>query len=778
MNRVINRAAVIGAGVMGSGIAALLAGAGMQVALLDIVPRELNEKEIKKGVTEESPIFRNRLSQAGFDNIKNPKSGMLFSKEHLNNIKVGNLTDNLDMLSECDWIIEVVMEKLEIKKTVMKMIHEHQKEGSIVSSNTSGVSITAIAEDMPLEFRQHFLGTHFFNPPRYMRLFEMIPTADTLPEIVELMDKIASRDLGKVVVYAKDTPNFIGNRIGVYASIVCMQLMDKYELNIPTVDTLSGPVIGRPKSGSFKLADMVGLDVMCNVADNVLKSTTDEEEKVQYSVPAFVLDLVANGALGNKTKQGFYKKEIVEGQKVYKVYNQETKSYELMASEKFDSIKVALKSANKYENMAYGTEKENKFIWDVIKKTLLYAAKLAPTISDDYKMIDKALVAGFNWELGPFGIWDKIGLERSVAKMKEEGDSIPEWIEKRLEAGENTFYSAQEEAGSYLTVAGSQLVEKNGSAALKDLGDGVLALEFTGRGNALNPETIEMINHGASLLEGNDWKGLVIGNEGSFFCGGADLSTIAALAEKGDWNGLEKEILNLQTAVMALKYARRPVVAVPFGMTMGGGAEVCMHTAAVTPHCETYMGLVEAGVGLVPAGGGCTELLYRAVERCADSSNLSMLNGIKSVWKTIAMATVSTSGFDAVDKGFLRKDTWVVMNKDLLVSSAKKTVLDLVDRGYRPPVAKEIRVLGDFGKTSIQYDLEMMEKGGFISGHDHLIATKIAHILTGGNLPTGSKVNEQYLMGLEREAFLSLCGEEKTRQRIAHMLTTGKPLRN
>lgn len=778
MSKVIHRAAVLGAGVMGSGIAALLAAAGVQVTLLDVVPKQLDEKEIAKGLTEASPAFRNRLSQAGYDRIKNLRTGMLYEKSQLANITVGNMTDDMDSLAECDWIIEVVLERLDIKRSVMQQVAAHRKPGSIVSSNTSGVSINAICQGLDKEFRAHFLGTHFFNPPRYMRLFEIIPTDGTSPEVVQTMARFAEEELGKVVVYAKDTPNFVGNRVGVYAAMRPMQLMEAYGYNIPTVDFLTGPVIGRPKSASYKTADMVGLDIMLNVAGNVLENAADPAEQALYAPPAFAKDLVAAGALGDKVKCGFYQKKVVDGKKITLAYDPATKTYQPLTAEEFPSVKTALKSPNKYAAMAYGDSKESRFVWDVLKSALLYAARLIPEIADDYTMVDKALVAGFNWELGPFQIWDKLDVRKSVDRMKAEGDEIPAWVEQRLAEGKTTFYDEAGTKSRFLRVSASPVLEQNGSAALHDLGDGVLGLEFKSKGNAIDPDTLTMIHRGVELLGGNDWVGMVLGNEGKNFSAGASLNYIGQQAEAGNWDALRKQIRNLQKASMALKYAPRPVVAAPFGSTLGGGCELTMHSAAATPHAETYLGLVEAGVGLLPAGGGCKELLVRTVALCGDTSKMGMLNPVKRAWKLIATGAVCTGGFDAVAKGFLSRDTHVVMNRDLLIEAAKRRVLELAAWGFHPAATAQVPVLGEYGRASIIYELEGMEKGGFVSAYDAVIAKKIAYVMTGGGLPAGTIVTEQHLLDLECEAFLSLCGEEKTRQRIAHMLTTGKPLRN
>lgn len=780
MERKINRAAVLGAGVMGSGIAGVLAAAGVHVLLLDIVPGELTEKEKAQGLTEQSEEFRNRFALAGLKNIKNPRSGMLFSREQADLIQVGNMTDDMEQLSKCDWIIEVVVERLDVKQSVMSQIAAHRKPGSIVSTNTSGVSIQAICAGQDEEFRRHFLGTHFFNPPRYMKLFEMIPIPDTDPDVVRFMDAFAARELGKGVVYAKDTPNFIGNRIGTYAVMDCMRMMEAYGYNIPTVDLLTGPVMGRPRSASFKTADMVGLDIFQHVAGNVRDNVTDPGERAGYTLPAFVDELIAAGALGDKAKHGFYQKAVVDGRKVRLAFDLDTRTYAPLEAEELPAVKAALRSENKYAAMAYGEGKENRFYWETLKHVLLYSAAKVPEIADDFRMIDKALIWGFNWEKGPFQIWDALGLERSVKKMREEGEQIPAWVQEKLDRGEGRFYTEQAEKSPFLVLdhKAQPVVAESEVATLLDIGDGVLCLELHTKGNTIGEPFMDMVNRGLEELESGSWRGMVIGNQGKNFSAGADLTEILRLATEGRWDTLSTLIAKLQNTTSALKYASRPVVAAPFAMTLGGGAEIAMHATAAVPCGETYLGLVEAGVGLLPAGGGTKELLVRAVSGCADQSKMSLLPIVKKVWKTIATAQTSTSGFDAVAKGFLSPDTRVVMQRERLIERAKQKVLELADWDYHIPAAHPVKVLGDYGRAAIMYDLELMEKGNFVSLHDSLIARKIAWVLTGGDLPAGTMVSEQYLLELEREGFLSLCGEEKTRQRISHMLTTGKPLRN
>lgn len=779
-NRTVQKAAVLGAGVMGSGIAALLAAAGVQVLLLDIVPRALSEEEAVKGLTTESSAFRNRLANAGLKKIEDKRAGLLYTKEHLNRIEVGNLTDDFDKLGTCDWIIEVVVERLDVKQALMERIEEVCRPGAIVSTNTSGVSVNAIVQGRSEEFKRHFLGTHFFNPPRYMHLFEMIPGEMTDPDILAFMSDFASERLGKGVVPAKDTPNFIGNRIGTYATLLPVQLAEKYGYSLPLVDQLTGAVLGRPKSATFRTLDMVGLDIFLHVAQNVVDNVSDPEECECFAIPAYVTELVKGGALGDKTRKGFYMRTKVDGKKAVLTWDREQKDYISYTAAIPESVAEALKSKNKYQTMVSGESEENRFAWECIKGILLYSAARVPEIADDFRLIDKAMMWGYNWEKGPFAIWDAIGLRSSVERMRAEGEIIPQWVEELLQSGAERFYDSDTEETPHIRIASPKVpvLEENSGAKIRDLGDGVLGLEFTTKGNTIDLDMVEMINCSVDLLETGSWQGLVIGNNGKGFCTGANLNLIGEVAESGNWDELGSIVEKLQGAVMRLKYAPRPVVSAPFGMTLGGGMEIVLHSSGVCAHSETYMGLVEAGVGLVPGAGGSKELLIRAVGSCSATDKVSMLPAVKKAWKNVATAAVSSNGFDAVQKNYLRKENSIVMNQGMLIERAKEKVLRMAGDHYTPPAKTRIPVLGEFGRASILFDLHVMLDGGFVSAHDAVIGEKLAYIFTGGGVPAGMMVAEEYILELEKEAFVSLCGEEKTRERIAHMLSTGKPLRN
>lgn len=767
MKNKLNKVAVIGAGTMGSSIAALLAAVNLDVWLLDILPNNLTSE------TEHDKSARNQLALSGIKQMKNPKSHMLFDSSNLNRVHPGNMVDDLDVLSECDWIIEVVLEKLSIKQQVMKQIASVRKKGSIVSSNTSGVSITSIIEQEDDEFKAHFLGTHFFNPPRYMKLLEIIPTNDTSSEVVETMTTFFEEELGKEVVIANDTPNFIGNRIGTFAYIDVMKQMEKYELSIPLADALSGPVIGRPSSATFRTADMVGIDILKNVAHNVVSQSNDAVEKENYTPPLFVDAMIEAGTLGNKTSGGFYKKSVVDGKRTFLVKDLKANEYVPFDKVKNEKVMSALKSDNKYKTIAYGSDIENQFVWETLKHTLLYSASLVPEITDDFKMIDKAMRAGFNWELGPFEIWDKLGLKESVERMLEEGDTVPNWILAMIEDGKSSFYSEEKSTSEMKQT----LIVENSGAKIWHIGDDILFLEIISKGHVINSDVIEMMEKATSLLE--TYEGLVISSYGKNFSVGADLGTIAHLVENDSWEELEQLIERLQYANLNLKYAKKPVVTANFGMTLGGGAEVSMHSDHIVSYPETYLGLVEVGVGLVPAGGGCKEMVRRSSQKISKRTKQDWLVEVKEIWRTIAMGQVSSSSFDAINKGyFLENEITHQFRQEKLVETAKQVIQDLNNKHYRAPLKKEIPVLGSTGMGAIEMEINGMKEGQFISEYDGQLAKSVATVLCGGDLPIGTMVTEEYLLSLEKDMFLELCHKEQTQNRIKHMLTTGKPLRN
>lgn len=789
----IRKAAVLGAGIMGSGIAAHLANVGIPVYLLDIVPRDLPE--------DADQAARNSLAQKGLEAALKSKPAAFYSKNDARLIKVGNFEDHLHWLSEVDWIIEVVVERLDIKKDLFQKVAKHRKPGTIVSSNTSGISINKMVENMPEEFRQHFLGTHFFNPPRYMKLLEIIPCNDTLPEILEGMVAFGEKVLGKGVVIAKDTPNFIANRIGTYGMIETTRIMLEDGYTVEEVDAITGPALGRPKSASFRTLDLVGLDTFLHVANNVLDNVDDPFEKEAFKVPELLETMVQKGMLGNKTKQGFYTKQKTEAGSQILALNHQTLEYEPLAKPKFPSLEASKNIpglANRIKSIAYAKDRAGQFAWKTMKKTLLYSARQLGIIADDITAIDKAMKWGFNWSLGPFEVWDAIGVEASVARMKEEGEEIPAVVEEFLSQGNKTFYIKNEEglfcydfkSKEYQLIEEpkelivlkdlkkqNKVVHSNAGAAVIDLGDGVACLEFTSPNNALGIDIIQMINWCTENL-GNQFDGLVIGNQGKNFCVGANLMLILMEAEDENWDDIEMMVKEFQYSFLRMKYAPFPVVAAPFGMTLGGGYEISAAADKIQAAGETYMGLVELGVGLVPGAGGHKELLIRTLEGVANVDKVDLQPLVNKAFENIAMAKVSTSAKEAKDLGYMRASDGISVNSDFLLHDAKNAVLEMVKKGYRPPAPAQIPVVGENGYAIMELGVYTMLKGDYISEYDAHLAKKVAYILAGGKVPSGTVVTEEYLLDIEREAFMSLVGEPKSQDRMRHMLLKGKPLRN
>ncbi len=795
MSRMIKKAAVLGSGVMGSGIAAHLANIGIPTLLLDIVPRELTEAEKAKGLTLEDMQVRNRLAAESKQKLLKQKPAPLTSKENLHLIEVGNMEDDLGKLSEVDWIIEVVVERLDIKKAVFEKIDQVRKLGSIVSSNTSGISIEAMAEGRSDDFKKHFLGTHFFNPPRYLKLLEVIPTKSTDPEVLSFMKTFGENVLGKGVVEAKDTPNFIGNRIGTYGLLVTVREMIKGGYSVGEVDSVTGPMIGRPKSATFRTLDVVGLDTFAHVAKNVYEKVEGDEQKV-FEVPAFMKEMLEKGWLGSKSGQGFFLKQ---GKEILEL-NVETLEYEprkKMKTASTEMTKQVKGLKNKLSALVYAEDRAGQFLWNILKPTLLYSAQLVGEIADDIVSIDQAMKWGFGWELGPFETWDAIGLEKSIAKMEQEGEQIPAWVKKLLASGATSFYGKENGEVTYYHQGESKVlkenpkvihlkrikeqkdvIKKNSGASLIDLGDDVVGLEFNSPNNAIGLDIIQMVNFAIEEVERN-YKGLVIGNQGKNFCVGANLAMMLMEAQDENYFELDFVVRQFQNAMMNIKYSSRPVVSAPFGMTLGGGTEISLPAARIQAASETYMGLVEVGVGLIPGGGGNKELYIRHFEKLPKEASHSDLQKIAiRTFETVAMAKVSTSAHEAKELGFIRAQDGISFNGDHLLHDAKQTVLSLFEKGYHAPQRKKIPVVGEAGLATMMLGAENLKNSGYISDHDLKIAGKLAHVIAGGRVPEGTLVDEQYLLDLEREAFLSLIAEPKSQARMQHMLVKGKPLRN
>ncbi|MCC3355796.1 3-hydroxyacyl-CoA dehydrogenase/enoyl-CoA hydratase family protein [Bacillus sp. REN16] len=790
----IKRAAVLGSGVMGSGIAAHLANIGIPTLLLDIVPRELLESEKRKGLTLEDKEVRNRLSNLAVQKLLKQKPAPLTSKENIALITAGNFEDDFQKLADVDWVIEVVVENLEVKKKVFSQIDEVRKPGSIVSSNTSGISVEAMAEGRSEDFQKHFLGTHFFNPPRYLKLLEVIPTKNTSPEVLSFMKSFGEDVLGKGVVEAKDTPNFIANRIGTYGLLVTVREMLKGGYSIGEVDSVTGPMIGRPKSATFRTLDVVGLDTFIHVANNVYEQVEGDEQEV-FNVPGFMKKMQEKGWLGSKSGQGFFLKK---GKDILEL-NPETLKYQerkKLQTPVTASIKQVKGTANKLRTLLYAEDRAGKLLWNITSPTLIYSANLLGEIADDIVAIDEAMKWGFGWQLGPFEMWDAIGLEHSVKRMEAEGVEVPAWIKEMLANGNTSFYKKENGALSYYqngeykaakvnpknihikTLKETNgVIKKNSGASLIDLGDEVALLEFTSPNNAIGFDIIQMIN--SSLEEvAKNYKGLVIGNQAKNFCVGANLAMILMEAQDDNFYDIDLVVRNFQQAMMNIKYSEKPVVVAPFGMALGGGAEICLPAAKVQASSETYMGLVEVGVGVIPGGGGNKELYLNHLGGMPAGVEVNLQNVANKVFETIAMAKVSTSAEEARTNNFLTKEDGISFNGDHLIHDAKQSVLALSAQGYKAPVRKKVPVVGETGYATLLLGAQAMKYSGYISEHDLKIAKKLAWVIAGGNVPYGTEVDEQYLLELEREAFLSLVGEPKTQQRMQHMLVKGKPLRN
>jgi 3-hydroxyacyl-CoA dehydrogenase len=796
----IKRAAVLGAGVMGAAIAGHLANVGIPTYLLDIVPRELTEEEKRKGLTLDDPRVRNRLAQAGKDRLLKEKPSPLYHRDAANLITVGNLEDDLDKLGEVDWIVEAVVENLKIKQDLYAKVEQVWKPGTIVSSNTSGISIHAMVEGRSEEFRSHFLGTHFFNPPRYMKLLEIIPTEATRPDIVEAMKTFAEEVLGKGVVVAKDTPNFIANRIGVYGLQVSLKAMLEAGLGPDEVDAITGRAMGRPKSATFRTLDLVGLDTFVHVANNVRENVSDPAEKETFVVSPLLQTMVERKWLGQKTGQGFYKK--VKGEKGSEILalDPETMEYRPRKKLRAPSLEAAKRAKSlpeKLQALVYADDVAGRFAWEITKKTLLYSAARIPEIADDIVSVDRAMKWGFNWDLGPFEMWDAIGVEKSVARMREEGETIPPLVEELLASGAKSFYGEEGGKVRHFHIGGkfrdveehpktlsldrlkqqNRVIKANKGASLIDIGDDVALLEFHSPKNAIGADIIMMINAAVKEVSAN-YRGLVIGNQGTNFCVGANLMLILMEAQDQNWPELDLMVRQFQKAMGSLRYLDRPVVAAPFGMALGGGVEVCLPADRIQASAETYMGLVEVGVGLIPGGGGNKEMLLRWTEGVDPKEKLVLQPLVNKVFEIIGMAKVSTSAHEARDYKFLRPCDGITVNRDHLLYDAKQAVLAMDRAGYRPPQPRKIPVVGESGYNVLKLGAYNLLQSGYITEHDYKIASKLAYVLAGGEVPEGTLVDEQYLLDLEREAFLSLAGEPKSQQRMMHMLTKNKPLRN
>ncbi len=801
MVRKIRKAAVIGSGVMGGGIAALLASAGIKTLMLDIVPFDLTEEEKK------DPKARNRMVKAGYDNLLTIQPALLMQKKDIGLISIGNLEDDFDQLADCDWIVEVVVENLKVKQDLFARIDKVRKAGTVVSSNTSGIPLKAMSEGLSDDFRKHFLGTHFFNPVRYMHLLEIIPGEETDKDLLCFMADFGERILGKGIVWAKDTPNFVGNRIGVQGMVKSMQLMVEEGLSIQEVDALFGPTLGRPKTAMFKTSDLVGLDTMGHVARNSYELVTDEEEKKDFVIPEFVNQMIEKKLLGKKTQAGFYKTDLTpEWKKVRKVINPETLEYEDWQKVDFPCLAEAKKAktlAEKIRTVVYGDDKGARFAWKAVANQLIYSANRIPEISDTIVEIDNAMKWGYNFEMGPFETWDAIGVQESVAKMETDGLTVPAKVKDMLAAGVTSFYKTEngkvsfydfdtkgykevvvsESNISLAALKGSgKLVKTCDSASLVDLGDGVFCCEFHTKMNALNAEIIQFMDEAMDYVDENG-VGLVIGNQAGgmpgAFSAGADLVQVGTAAKTDRLDEVDQMIRALHAVVQRETFSPFPVVAAPYGLALGGGCEVCLAADRIVAHAELYMGLVEIGVGLLPGGGGCKNLWKKAVNSIPSHvKDVDLSKFFIPTFMNIATAKVSMSAAQARAAGFLGPQDRIVFNRDLLIGEAKKEVLRMADAGYAPPAKKKLKVLGAAAEGMVNGEIFNMQSAGYVSEYDAFLARRIATVVGGGDVRTNSEVDEEVILNLEREAFIDFLKQEKTLARIEHMLKTGKPLRN
>ena len=802
MIRKVRKAAVIGSGIMGGGISALLAGAGVKVQLLDIVPFDLKDQE------KNDPYARNRIVKAGLDAALASSPSLFFNKKDAGLIAIGNLEDDFETLADCDWIIEVVVENLGIKRNLFTKVEKIRKPGSIVTTNTSGIPLQDICEGFSKDFKEHFMGTHFFNPVRYMHLLELIPGADTLPEILEFIAAFGEKNLGKGIVWAKDTPNFVGNRIGIQGIGAIMKAMVEDKMTIPEVDAIFGPALGRPRTAIFKTVDLVGLDTVINVCKNSYALCPDDEQRDALILPEFVEKMAEKNLLGNKTQGGFYKTELTpEWKKLRKVLNPLTMEYEDLVRPSFPCLDQAKQNTTlkeKIDCVLKGDDKGAQFAWKMAANSFLYAANRVPEIADTIIEIDNSMKWGYNFEMGPFEAWDAYGVKEAVDRIEKQGLDVPANVKGMLAKGNTCFYKLENGIKYYYDFASAsykevpvsknmisiaaakgnnKLVMGNKSASLVDIGDDVFCVEFHTKMNAINEEIVDSIGEALDYVDKNG-AGLVIGNEAGgmpgAFSAGADLGFVSKLCHDKKYAEIEAFLKKAQDGIQRAKYSAFPVVAAPYGMVLGGGCETCLGADRIVAHAELYMGLVEIGVGLLPAGGGTMNLWKKYINampaKTAKDTDLAKL--FVPAFMKIGMAAVSMSAAQAMGNGFLGQADRIVFNRDNLIGEAKKEVLKMVDDGYVPPTKQPLIVMGNAGQGMVNAEIFNMLNGKFMSDHDAFLAKRIAYVMSGGDVNVGSAVDEDTILKLEREAFVDFCKEEKTIARIDHMLKTGKPLRN
>jgi len=801
MKRRINKVAIIGSGIMGSGIACHFANIGVEVLLLDIVPRELTDKEKSKGLTLEDKEVRNRLVNESLQASLKSKPSPIYSQSFASRIHTGNLEDDISKVSEVDWIIEVVVERLDIKKKVFEQLDNHRKKGTLISSNTSGIPIKLMSEGRSEDFQKHFCGTHFFNPARYLRLFEIIPGPKTSPEVLEFMNEYGEKFLGKKSVVAKDTPAFIGNRVGIFSIMSLFHMVEESGMTIEEVDKLTGPVIGRPKSATFRTVDVVGLDTLVHVANGLNEGVPQDEKHELFALPNYIDSMMEKKWLGSKSGQGFYKKvKADDGSSEIKSLDLKTLEYRSSKKASFATLEKTKSIDNvidRFKVLVGGKDKAGEFYRKNFSALFAYVSNRIPEITDELYKIDDAMKAGFGWQHGPFQIWDAVGVEKGIEMMKAEGEEPAAWVKEMLESGNKSFYTVKEGNTYYYDIPKKEQVKvpgqdafiildnireskevfKNSGVVVEDLGDGILNVEFRSKMNSIGGDVLDGLNKALDIAE-KDYQGLVVANNGANFSVGANIGMIFMMAVEQEYDELNMAIKYFQDTMMRMRYSSIPTVAAPHNMALGGGCELSLHADKVVAAAETYIGLVEFGVGVIPGGGGSKEMTLRASDTYHKDD--VELNRLREHFLTIAMAKVSTSAYEAFDTNILQKGKdIVVVNPDRQLAIAKKHALLMAETGYTQPIERtDIKVLGKQALGTFYVGTDQMLAGKYISEHDKKIANKLAYVMAGGDLSDANYVSEQYLLDLEREAFLSLTGERKTLERLEHMIKKGKPLRN
>jgi 3-hydroxyacyl-CoA dehydrogenase len=800
MKRTIKKVAILGSGVMGSRIACHFANIGVQVLLLDIVPKELTEPESAKKITLDSKIVRNRIVNNALQFALSSNPSPIYKKSFANRITTGNFEDDMSKIADCDWILEVVVERLDIKQKVFEQVEKYRKPGTLITSNTSGIPIKMMAEGRSDDFKKHFCGTHFFNPPRYLKLLEIIPAPDTNPAVIDFLMNYGDLYLGKTTVLCKDTPAFIANRIGVFSIMALFHLVDKMGLTVEDVDKLTGPVLGRPKSATFRTCDVVGLDTLAHVAKGVKENCPNDEQNQQFTPPEYIQKMLENNWFGDKTGQGFYKKVKSGGKSEILALDLKSMEYKPQQKVKFATLEATkpiddLKTRMKM--LISGKDKAGEFYRSSFFGLFQYVSNRIPEISDETYRIDAALNAGFGWELGPFEAWDAIGVKESVAAMENAGMKPAAWVYDMMAKGINSFYSIENgqkkyydiKSGAYQTIPGTEefimldtlratnTIWKNSGGTIVDLGDGIINLEFHTKMNTIGGEVLEAINKAIDIAE-KDYKALVIYNDGQNFSAGANLGLVFMMAAEQDLDEVDFAVRAFQNTMMRVRYSSIPVVVAPHNLSLGGACELSMHADKVVAHAETYMGLVEFGAGLIPGGGGTKEFALRLSDELHDGDMAT--NQFRNRFLTVGQAKVSTSAYEAFELGYLREGIdCVVVSRARQLAEAKEKALEIADDGYVQPVKrKDIKVMGKSVLGLVYAGANSMKSGNYISEHDQKISEKLGYVLAGGDLSLPTMVSEQYLLNLEREAFVALCGERKTLERMQSILSGGKILRN